>query len=286
MKNILKISLFVFSMFSLAGCVTSQSVSDGSGGTAITFDDFYQTLSPYGRWVNYPQYGEVWIPNAGAGFQPYATNGHWVYTDYGWTWVSDYAWGWAPFHYGRWALDNQYGWIWVPGDTWAPAWVAWGNSPDYYGWAPLGPGMNTGISIMDIPASRWVFVPHRYITSSNVYQYYQPAQQNITIIKHTTIINNVVERNPRPYSTGPTRQAVQQATNQTVQPVRVFNSSKPGQSQLENKDRLSIYRPSVKSSSGSQQVRPAGNNNTRPEKTPAANAPENKPTRVMEKTPT
>ena len=33
------------------------------------------------------------MPNVDAGFSPYRTNGHWVYTEVGWTWFSDYFWG-------------------------------------------------------------------------------------------------------------------------------------------------------------------------------------------------
>jgi hypothetical protein len=98
--------------------------------------DFYDDLSPYGQWVQTPEYGRVWIPDAGPDFQPYASNGHWVMTEYGNTWVSDYAWGWAPFHYGRWYQDRYRGWAWIPGRDWGPAWVSWRSGGGYYGWAP------------------------------------------------------------------------------------------------------------------------------------------------------
>ena len=78
-----------------------------------------------------------------ADFRPYNTGGHWVWTDeYGWMWASEYAWGWAPFHYGRWVFDDYYGWMWVPGYEWSPAWVEWRTGGDYFGWAPLGPGVS------------------------------------------------------------------------------------------------------------------------------------------------
>jgi hypothetical protein len=67
-----------------------------------SYQTFYDQLSPYGQWINDPDYGYVWMPDASADFKPYATDGHWVYTDEGWTWDSDYPWGWAAFHYGRW----------------------------------------------------------------------------------------------------------------------------------------------------------------------------------------
>src|ERR1700761_8790672 len=73
-----------------------------------SYQTFYDQLSPYGQWIEDPNYGYVWMPDAGPDFKPYATDGHWVYTDEGWTWASDYAWGWAPFHYGRWFFSDGY----------------------------------------------------------------------------------------------------------------------------------------------------------------------------------
>ena len=76
----------------------------------VSYQTFYDELTPHGRWIQSPEYGYVWVPNVGAGFRPYSTNGHWVWTDnYEWMWVSNYRWGWAPFHYGRWYLDPFYG---------------------------------------------------------------------------------------------------------------------------------------------------------------------------------
>ncbi|MEJ0079595.1 MAG: DUF6600 domain-containing protein [Puia sp.] len=94
----------------------------------VSYQSFYDQLAPYGNWISYPGYGYVWSPNAGPDFQPYATNGNWIYTNAGWTWASDYNWGWAPFHYGRWFYENGYGWMWVPGSEWAPAWLAGGEA--------------------------------------------------------------------------------------------------------------------------------------------------------------
>src|SRR5438874_13743277 len=38
----------------------------------VTFDQFYSDLSPYGRWIDNPSYGRVWISNIN-GFRPYYT---------------------------------------------------------------------------------------------------------------------------------------------------------------------------------------------------------------------
>src|SRR5689334_10496074 len=70
-------------------------------GVSVSFQAFYDELSPYGQWVDYPNHGYVWVPRVDRGFRPYYTSGRWAYSDYGNVWVSDYPWGWAPFHYGR-----------------------------------------------------------------------------------------------------------------------------------------------------------------------------------------
>ncbi len=43
----------------------------------VNFQIFYDQLSPYGQWVNNPNYGYVWIPDVGEDFAPYSTSGHW-----------------------------------------------------------------------------------------------------------------------------------------------------------------------------------------------------------------
>ena len=119
--------------------VSAQQIS-------VSYQVFYDQLSPYGQWVDYPGYGYAWIPDAEPGFAPYSTNGYWIMTDYGMTWVSNYTWGWAPFHYGRWYYDDFYGWLWVPDTEWGPAWVIWRHSYGYYGWQPMQPGISVYIS--------------------------------------------------------------------------------------------------------------------------------------------
>jgi hypothetical protein len=109
----------------------------------VTLNNFYDTLSPYGNWVEVDGYGRCWQPGVGvynSEWQPYGDHGHWVYTDSGWYWDSDYAWGWAPFHYGRWFRHDRFGWCWSPDTVWGPSWVTWRYSDDYCGWAPLPPG--------------------------------------------------------------------------------------------------------------------------------------------------
>jgi hypothetical protein len=231
----------------------------------VSYQTFYDDLSPYGQWIDYPGYGYVWMPNVDYGFKPYATNGHWVYSEEGWVWASDYNWGWATFHYGRWFLDNAYGWMWVPGYEWAPAWVSWRRSNDYYGWAPLSPGINAGVAISNYnpPNNYWCFVPHQYVTSPTVNNYYVNETKNVTIINNTIIINNNVTNitnnnitnnrinnttvNNRVrnnvYNAGPDPNEISRETGNTLRPVPITNSNKPGQ-QLSN-GQLALFRPRV-----------------------------------------
>jgi hypothetical protein len=223
---------------------------------SVSFRLFYDELSPYGMWVDYPNYGYVWMPNEGPGFSPYATAGHWVFTDDGWTWVSDYPWGWAPFHYGRWDYDNVYGWFWVPDDEWGPAWVSWRRSPGYFGWAPLRPGISVSIAFgrqYHERNERWIFVRDRDITRSDLSRHYVNRSRNVTIINKSTVIVNTRKDNQRnaTYITGPDRDDVQKVTHTTVRPVAIRESGQPGQ-HLSNGE-LQIYRPQVQKRSGNGQ---------------------------------
>ena len=136
MKSIIRILpvLFLFT-----GALLIKPSNADAQRVSVSLQVFYDDLSPYGQWVNDPDYGYVWAPSVASDFSPYSSDGHWVLTDEGWTWVSDYPWGWAPFHYGRWNFNPAFGWIWIPDTVWGPAWVSWRRSPGYYGWAPLGP---------------------------------------------------------------------------------------------------------------------------------------------------
>jgi hypothetical protein len=231
----------------------------------VSYQSFYDALSPYGQWIDNPQYGYVWMPDAGPDFKPYATNGNWVYTDGGWTWTSNYPWGWATFHYGRWFYEDGYGWMWIPGNEWAPAWVSWRQSSDYYGWAPLGPSVSINAAVgggYNPPPHYWCFVPQQYVTSPHVNNYYVSEQQNVTIINNTTVIHNttivnntvnnttIVNNNVtnnhvtvNNYAGGPDPAQVSRVTGTPLRPVPLRASSTPGENMAGGG--LAIYRPRV-----------------------------------------
>jgi hypothetical protein len=214
----------------------------------VSFAVFYNELNPYGQWVDYPDYGYVWVPSTGPDFAPYATNGYWIWTDYGWTWVSGYKWGWAPFHYGRWDYDDFYGWFWIPDNEWGPAWVSWRRSPGYYGWAPMRPGISLSASFDNgytVPNDRWRFVRDRDFSRRDINHYYINRTNNITIIKNSSVINRTyTDQNRRStYVSGPDRADIQKITGRTIQPVVIHDNDRPGQN-LRN-GQLQIYRPQV-----------------------------------------
>ena len=247
MKRILQIS--AFAVLLMVGTSWRNNAS-AQVDMDISYQTFYDELSPYGEWVDYPDYGYVWVPSESTGFRPYETNGHWVWTDeYEWMWASDYDWGWAPFHYGRWFDDPSYGWMWVPGYEWSPAWVAWRDGGDYYGWAPLRPGINISIGFSmgsyNPPVDYWSFAPRQYISSPRIYDYCLDRSRNVTIINNTTIINNYSRRN-NVFMTGPRRADAERYAGR-INPVRFRDSNRPGRTQFRNNE-VSIYRPRVQQS--------------------------------------
>ncbi len=271
MNTIHKLRILGLALLLMAGLSSQQQVQ-AQPGVSISFQTFYNELSPYGRWSNSPQYGSVWMPYVDRGFQPYSTNGFWEVTEYGNTWVSDYDWGWAPFHYGRWSYDDYNGWFWIPGYEWGPAWVNWRSGGDYYGWAPLGPGMNVNISI-NIPSFWWVFVPQRYIATRNWYNYSAPRNRVTHIYNQTTIINNYYNNDNRTYAYGPRRDEMERVTRSTI-PVRQIDNSSRGRvitdrARYDGYDAPnrngSVYRENGRSSEGNSRISNEGyqDNNSR-----------------------
>jgi len=234
--NIRIISLFLM-LYTLT-CITPTKVS---AQVSVSYQVFYDDLSPYGQWVNYSNYGYVWVPDVASGFTPYATNGYWLYSEDGWVWVSNYSWGWAPFHYGRWHTDAIYGPIWIPGYEWGPGWVDWRRSDGYYGWAPMDPYYNGH----NMPNNQWTFVNNEHFGGHDINNYYIDNSKNVTIINNSTVINNthIDKSHNVKYNAGPDRAEVEKRTGKKVSPVTIKESSK--HSQNLSKNELEIYKPQV-----------------------------------------
>lgn len=231
-------------------CATTHSMDQlqGPANGNITYQTFYDDLSPYGTWMDYPGYGNVWSPNADDDFRPYATNGYWDYSDEGWAWMSDYSWGWAPFHYGRWLYDNAYGWLWVPGYVWSPAWVTWGSLDGSYCWAPLMPDVNAGAQF---GAWRphdfyWNVCPREHIYDRNLGSVLQRPGSVTNVSGRVTIINNFgsTSMHNQYYSRGPAASEVAQYTHRTVTPVPIRPVNAAHLVKHEGNE-MHMYRPQV-----------------------------------------
>ncbi len=246
MKTIILRTLLLALVITGSNCIYPVA-SKAQVGVSISYQTFYDQLSPDGSWISNPDYGYVWVPNVDAGFKPYATHGHWVYTDDGWVWASSYRWGWAAFHYGRWGYDDESGWFWIPDHEWAPSWVVWGNSGDNYCWAPLGPRVSFGVSFnWNPPARYWVSCPHQYM-GGNDFRNHIIVNNNVTIVRNINIIrvNNAAPvRGNVSYHPGPAPAEVGRFNHTTVHPVRIVNNNTPGSTHVAN-GAVSIYRPSV-----------------------------------------
>jgi len=187
----------------------------------VSYQEFYDALSPYGQWINDAKLGYVWIPNVNDDFRPYFTDGHWAVTEYGNTWVSDYPWGWACFHYGCWIYNDYFGWIWIPGKDWGPGWVAWRWGAGFCGWAPLYPGIDWAGDNYNCPQDWWVFLHTKYL--------YKPHYRNVwrsdfmdgplhtqKMLQKTKFVTNVCETNKTRYFSGPFAAEVAQITCEKV----------------------------------------------------------------------
>jgi hypothetical protein len=153
--------------------------------------EFRDTLSSYGRWVEHPRWGAVFIPaGVPADWRPYRF-GHWVYTDeWGWYWVSDEEWGWITYHYGRWLWDRDLGWFWIPDPDWGPAWVSWRRGEDVVGWAPMPP--DDYVIEDDVEPVFWSFVRPADVIAPSLATVVLPAAQATVFIHQTVFVNPTV----------------------------------------------------------------------------------------------
>jgi hypothetical protein len=229
----------------------------------VTVNYFYDTLTPYGNWVDVDGYGRCWRPSVevyNSGWQPYSDHGHWVYTDRGWYWSSDYSWGWAPFHYGRWFRDSHQGWCWSPDTVWGPSWVTWRYSDDYCGWAPLPPravyregvgffynGLAVSVGFdFGLSWNCFAFVPIGHFCDPHPHRYRMAPAQVTQIYNRTTVINdfNVRDHNFVNRGIGPER--ITAVTRTPIHEVEIHETTTrvPHGEQFSRDNRtLTINRP-------------------------------------------
>lgn len=185
----------------------ASSIADGALQSVRAQDhsaEFRETLGAYGRWIDHPRWGAVFIPaDLPPDWRPYRF-GHWVYTEaWGWYWVSDEEWGWITYHYGRWLWEHDLGWFWIPGDDWGPAWVNWRRGEDVVGWAPMPP--DDYVIDDDLEPLFWSFVHPADIVAPSLAIVVLPVAQAPGFIQQTVFVNPtiVVRANDRVLVTNP-----------------------------------------------------------------------------------
>jgi hypothetical protein len=108
-----------------AGVAAAEPAASQPKSEAEALALIKKELEPYGRFVDHPEHGTVWLPDkkhVGASFTPYRTGGRWgVNQDGQWSWVSSLPMGNLPFQFGR--------WTWLPPIPAAPTAPAPGASP-------------------------------------------------------------------------------------------------------------------------------------------------------------
>jgi hypothetical protein len=235
--------------------------SASAQGRHADYSEFYQALEPFGRWFEHPRWGLVWWPNAqqDEDWRPYS-RGQWVYTEeHGWYWEADEEWGWATYHYGRWVLDERYGWLWVPGNQWAPAWVAWRESDEYIGWAPLPPDAvwepSYGIRYSHIEyeaphwAPIWCFVHPHHLLAPRVWRHFAPRSHHVHLLGRTRHATKYALVGSRIYNRGVDVRHIARITRQDIRTfqVRAFNSPRDMARRHGERDRdrdfVGVYRP-------------------------------------------
>ena len=234
----------------------------------VNYNYFYQTLAPYGTWVEVADHGWCWQPTVAivdVGWRPYCNRGRWLWTDNGWYWQSDYSWGWAPFHYGRWYRSPAHGWVWAPDTIWGPAWVTWRYSDSYCGWAPLPPGayIDAGVGFrfggnsvtvgfdFGLVPDCYNFIPTAYFCDRTPWYYCLPRTRVVNVFNHTTIINNYIigSNNRTIVHVGPGTDAIARVARHEIRKVTVRDMN-PASSTLIKADRLDrdgktleVFRP-------------------------------------------
>ncbi len=273
-----------------ASPIPAQTVVVQAPAQPVTVQYFQQSLAPYGSWIQVDGVGLCWQPTIVVSdplWRPYYQGGRWVYSSCGWYWQSDYNWGWAAFHYGRWSRHHRHGWVWHPGTEWAPAWVSWRQSQDYFGWAPLPPGShyragfgftyqdrNVGISFgFGLGYDDFCFVPSRRFCDPSPWRHGIGPRERQVVYNQTTVINNYVSGdNNVIINEGIGRTRIASATGQRLDPVpirqipaREHNGNR-ADSLIDSGRSIAVYRP-AQIENAPRNIAPASGRATMPSQT-------------------
>jgi hypothetical protein len=241
------------------------------------YSTFYDSLAPYGTWVDVGGYGPCWQPTVvvvNPTWRPYCDGGRWIYSDCGWYWLSGYSWGWAPFHYGRWFQHHRMGWCWAPDRVWGPSWVCWRYGDSHCGWAPLPPGAwyrpgvgltyhgrHVGTSFgFGLGVNSFAFVDVGHFRNPHLNRHALPPQQAAQVYNRTVGSTTLADHKRGVINHGIPVSRVAAATGTKIHPVAIRDANstaRPGarSEQFEGNGRtLSVVRPHFPAPSGTQQA--------------------------------
>jgi hypothetical protein len=141
----------------------------------------------------------------------------------------------------------------------------------------MEPGISVSVAYSsgyNPPPHYWSFVPHQYVASPQINNYYVRETNNVTIINRTTVINNTTIINHygnNRYGAGPDPNEVGRFTGAPLRPTPIRETRAPGGPGVGGG--LTVYRPRVNAAPPSND--PRGGNNGRPGYAPAAVRPLN-----------
>ncbi len=239
----------------------------------VSYPVFYNSLSPYGTWIDVAGWGPCWRPTvvvANPGWRPYCNGGRWIYSDCGWYWLSDYTWGWAPFHYGRWFRHHRMGWCWAPDTVWGPSWVSWRHTATHCGWAPLPPGASftyghglayRGRTVSSsfsfgLGVSSFTFVETTHFHSRHLNRHVLPPTHARHVFHQAPPSTPIVMNHGRVMNHGIPPARITQATRTeihtvTLQPTRHAPGRNTRGERLDGNQRtLAVFRPEFPASTG------------------------------------
>lgn len=219
----------------------------------VSFGFFYQSLAPYGEWIEIEKDFYAWRPiSVRYGWKPY-WDGRWVWTRYGWYWVATEPFGWIVFHYGRWYYDDYYGWIWIPGYEWASAWVEWRYNDSYIGWAPLPPYAIFKIDIGIHFTKRWhhhphhwTFIRYRNFHSENPSRYYEDPRKVERFFGNTRQAIDYRYENNRIINRGIEPSYIERKTGKRINEADIIENRNNRSERLireGERHKIEIYRP-------------------------------------------
>ena len=239
------------------------------------YSTFYDSLAPYGTWVDVAGYGACWQPTVvvvNPTWRPYCDTGRWVYTDCGWYWMSGYSWGWAPFHYGRWFQHNRLGWCWAPDTVWGPSWVCWRYSGSHCGWAPLPPGawFRPGVGLtfhgrrvngsfgFGLGVRSFAFVDVSHFRDPHLNRHALPAHQAAQVFRTTAASATIVGDNHRVFNHGIPVGRIAAATGTQIHEISIRQVNAPagqggrGERFEGNSRTMSVVHPHFPAFTGAQ----------------------------------